>query len=309
MALKWLEPLDPTDPVPAAPAVNAQYVHWDHLGSTRLMTDEKGAEIGHWKYYPFGLEAESSGGADNRMKFTGHERDGELGLDYMLARYYGNKNGRFIATDPGNDRELEVPPSWNAYAYVRNNPLNATDPTGMVSDVMTGVFANPEAIAKARNNSPPVTTAQAFRNLATVATAITVVASSSAATAAGAGFRVLAVTLLKVGEGASYAKLAADAGSFAVEPSKVNAIAVGGDVLGLGVVGVGHAANRAIFSAIVEPEIKTVMDASVQFVGINADRGVCSVWDEESTVEPPDEASTGEAAKADKNQTRGTSGR
>lgn len=54
----------------AAPAVNAQYVHWHHPGSTRLITDGTGAKIGHWKYYPFGLEAETSGGADIRMKFT-----------------------------------------------------------------------------------------------------------------------------------------------------------------------------------------------------------------------------------------------
>ena len=102
----------------------------DHLGSTRLLTDEKGAEAGHWKFYPFGHEADSAGGSDNRMKFTGHERDDtNLGLDYMLARYYGASLGRFLGVDPV-DGAREAPQSWNGYSYVQNSPLNKVDPDG-----------------------------------------------------------------------------------------------------------------------------------------------------------------------------------
>jgi len=48
----------------------------------------------------------------------------------MMARYYSSSLARFMAVDPGNDTQLENPQSWNKYAYVRNNPLNSTDPTG-----------------------------------------------------------------------------------------------------------------------------------------------------------------------------------
>jgi RHS repeat-associated protein len=49
----------------------------------------------------------------------------------MVARYYASSLGRFMAVDPGDDTALEDPQSWNKYAYVRNNPINHTDPKGM----------------------------------------------------------------------------------------------------------------------------------------------------------------------------------
>lgn len=65
---------------------------------------------------------------------TGKERDAESGLDNFEARYFGSSMGRFMSPDPeqidGLDH-MENPQSWNGYAYVHNNPLNATDPDGL----------------------------------------------------------------------------------------------------------------------------------------------------------------------------------
>ena len=55
---------------------------------------------------------------------------GEPQANLMLARYYSSSLGRFMAVDPGDDTALEEPQSWNKYAYVRNNPLILSDPTG-----------------------------------------------------------------------------------------------------------------------------------------------------------------------------------
>ena len=66
------------------------------------------------------------------MKFTGHERDPETGLDYMLARYYTAGSGRFLQVDPGYDYDKTDPMSFNLYGYVRGNPVMGTDPTGEV---------------------------------------------------------------------------------------------------------------------------------------------------------------------------------
>jgi hypothetical protein len=38
--------------------------------------------------------------------------------------------GRFISPDDGSDQDPNNPQSWNLYSYVRNNPLNSTDPDG-----------------------------------------------------------------------------------------------------------------------------------------------------------------------------------
>ena len=65
-----------------------------------------------------------------RDKFTSKERDNETGLDYFLARYYASAQGRFTSSDPLGGQILN-PQSLNKYAYVRNNPLRLTDPTGM----------------------------------------------------------------------------------------------------------------------------------------------------------------------------------
>src|ERR1051326_4454664 len=62
--------------------------------------------------------------------FTGKERDSESGLDNFGARYNASSMGRFMSADPMGGH-LEDPQTLNRYSYVRNNPLNLTDPTGL----------------------------------------------------------------------------------------------------------------------------------------------------------------------------------
>jgi len=65
-------------------------------------------------------------------RFTGKERDAETGLDYFGARCLSAAQGRYTSPDPllNSGRPWE-PQSWNRYAFVLNNPLKYTDPTGL----------------------------------------------------------------------------------------------------------------------------------------------------------------------------------
>jgi RHS repeat-associated protein len=119
-------------------ATGTYHYHLDHLGTPRLVTDGGGSRIAEHDYYPFGAEVANSTteSPQERMKFTGHERDTLAGdnhtLDYMHARYYGAAVGRFLSTDPskaGNNRG--APQSWNRYVYGLNNPNGNVDRNGM----------------------------------------------------------------------------------------------------------------------------------------------------------------------------------
>ena len=49
----------------------------------------------------------------------------------MHARFYNPQLGRFLGTDPVRG-DARRPQSWNLLAYVANNPMNNTDPTGLL---------------------------------------------------------------------------------------------------------------------------------------------------------------------------------
>jgi hypothetical protein len=68
-----------------------EYFGTDHLGSTRVVLDATGnaVSIPETEFTPFGklIESPDTPRATDHL-FTGHERDFDLGLDYMHARYY-----------------------------------------------------------------------------------------------------------------------------------------------------------------------------------------------------------------------------
>ena len=105
------------------------FIHKDHLGSTRVMTAMDDSVYDSMDYMPYGEQI--AGDTGTTHKFTGKERDSESGLDNFEARYDSSSLGRFMSADEiGPGQHPENPQSWNLYAYVQNNPLNLTDPTG-----------------------------------------------------------------------------------------------------------------------------------------------------------------------------------
>ncbi|MGA2436476.1 MAG: RHS repeat-associated core domain-containing protein, partial [Bryobacteraceae bacterium] len=124
------------------------YFTEDHLGSTRLLTDQNGNVAKRFDYLPFGEEIFAGVGGRTATegylsapdplnpKFTGKIHDNETGLDFMEARYFSSAQGRFTIPDwsakeePVPYAKLENPQSLNLYSYVLNNPISAFDPDG-----------------------------------------------------------------------------------------------------------------------------------------------------------------------------------
>jgi len=118
------------------------YHHGDHLGSTHLITEGKqlgrhagisfpqGSVIQRFEYLPWGQEAFAlNPNLSYDPRFTGQEYDIETGLYFYKSRYYNPALGRFIQPDSIVSDPTD-PQSYNRYAYVRNNPLKYTDPSG-----------------------------------------------------------------------------------------------------------------------------------------------------------------------------------
>jgi RHS repeat-associated protein len=104
------------------------YHHSDHL-SVRVTTDANGNKIGEQGHYPYG-ETWYASNTTTKFIFTSYERDSDSSNDYAIARFYINRFGRFSCVDPLLGQPGD-PQTWNRYAYVRNNPINNVDPSGM----------------------------------------------------------------------------------------------------------------------------------------------------------------------------------
>jgi RHS repeat-associated protein len=95
----------------------------DHLGSAAYATGPNKRQA----YEPFGKTILTAASTDD---FTSKEYHDATDLYYFGARWYDAEAGRFAGVDP-LVTQLENPQQLSAYAYVVNNPVKFTDPTGM----------------------------------------------------------------------------------------------------------------------------------------------------------------------------------
>jgi RHS repeat-associated protein len=102
-----------------------QYLHPDLVGSTRLITSSTGAVQGTTTYSAYGERLTHTGTADSAIGYTGNWTDAITGIVYLRAREFDPKTGQFLSVAPALDR------THQSYAYVANDPLLLTDPTGL----------------------------------------------------------------------------------------------------------------------------------------------------------------------------------
>jgi RHS repeat-associated protein len=237
------------------------YWHRDHLGSLTVTTNDSGAVVQRMRFDPWGKPQTSLGSrarAGDRG-FTGHEHLAG-GLIHMNGRIYDPVLGRFLSADI----VVQFPDaitSYNRYAYVMNNPLAYTDPSGYflqflpviwaaivkAAPFIAGAAAVAGAVALATGHT---TAARRFFAVALTFTGIHFAAGAAAAgTAAGnvaAGAWTIGTAFAAGGvqsgsiEGAIFAAMTAGAGIISAE-------IVSGLVTGL-VDGVNSAFNSASYS-------------------------------------------------------------
>ena len=97
----------------------------DHEGTIRDIVNNSGAVVDHRKFDSFGkMTSESVPATDFIFGYTGQALDRTTGLYDYWHRWYDPTPGRFPSEDP-------AAADANLYRYVGNNPLNATDPSGL----------------------------------------------------------------------------------------------------------------------------------------------------------------------------------
>ncbi|WP_444896249.1 Ig-like domain-containing protein [Microbulbifer sp. SSSA005] len=127
----------------------SRYMHTDHLGSLDVITEISG-EIakdsnGNQQVFSFDAWGQRRNAVDwsallgdeltgfssslTSRGYTGHEMLDQVGLVHMNGRIYDPRLARFLQADP-YVQSPDYSQSHNRYAYIWNNPLNSTDPSG-----------------------------------------------------------------------------------------------------------------------------------------------------------------------------------
>jgi RHS repeat-associated protein len=142
-----------TNPSPVPVLVNGNnkpeehqiyYYHGDHLGSSNIISDNKGRTYEHLEYFPYGESwvEESRNTTHLPYRFTGKELDPETGLYYFGARYYDPRVSVWASVDPmlnkrfdaemksENIRSVYSPKNFGLYSYANLSPLIFIDPDG-----------------------------------------------------------------------------------------------------------------------------------------------------------------------------------
>jgi RHS repeat-associated protein len=118
-----------------------RFLFHDHLGSNVLVTGPGGDVIHRRVFEPFGqVVAETTPTEATAQLFTGQRLEATSGLYDFRARWYDPEAGRFLSVDPVVQSASD-PQTVNGYGYVRNNPVNLTDPTGKFLDGRALAFA------------------------------------------------------------------------------------------------------------------------------------------------------------------------
>lgn len=103
------------------------YFFHDSIGSTRALLTPAGSVAATFSYSPYGSLISATGTLSSPIAFAGAYLDGSTSLYYLIHRNYDSSTGRFLTIDPAVNWSL------TAYGYAAGDPLNETDPLGLIT--------------------------------------------------------------------------------------------------------------------------------------------------------------------------------
>ncbi len=105
------------------------FIHPDHLGTPRAVTNKIGTVVWRASHEPFGKAVISTQTIAMNLRFPGQYFDAETGLHYNYFRDYDPEVGRYLQSDP-----IGLVGGINTYAYGNGNALRFFDPTGLTPE-------------------------------------------------------------------------------------------------------------------------------------------------------------------------------
>ncbi len=116
------------------------YLFKDNHGDVPAAYSSTSNRIADYTYDAWGNiqnQGTQSWEADNTLRPHGQYYDTEIGMTYLMARYYDSSIRRFITEDPIKD-------GLNWYAYAGNNPVMFVDPSEYITEEEQQMYENGE---------------------------------------------------------------------------------------------------------------------------------------------------------------------
>jgi RHS repeat-associated protein len=133
------------------PSPGIKYLFRDRLGSVAAIGNSSGSMVEFRAYDPYGRPRNGNwtdkapepilASSVTDRGFTDHEHLDDWQLIHMNGRGFDYNSGRFLSLDPfiqepGNSQSI------NGFAYIMNNPLSGTDPSGYFSMMVKVSYRN-----------------------------------------------------------------------------------------------------------------------------------------------------------------------
>jgi RHS repeat-associated protein len=116
----------------------AYYFTRDNVGSVREVTNAGGGIEAQFDYDPYGRGTRLAGSMIADFGFTGDFYHSVTGLSLTMYRAYDPSLGRWLSRDPLGERG-----GLNLYGYVENDPINGSDPLGLLTFKYHGNWGGP----------------------------------------------------------------------------------------------------------------------------------------------------------------------